>query len=812
MTRLPVISQLGWSREGTLTYQQSRLRLVRILDSLIQDLGQSVQAPPVLIDGQTLPLEDYLEVRPLQQAAVSQLVQEGRLLLGPWYTIPEEFLVSPESMVRNLLIGRQMAEAYGRYFPVSVNLRASGHIRQMPQILTGFGIKTATVESDAQDTPPESIWMSPDGSAVLLLNIGSHTESGAFSNVLLNPEIAVDSLSANISVDEYLEELEQHRRGLPVIRNELREAEHRQGFTGITTSRMWLKLLNHTIESELAVWTEPTGAWLSLIDKENVSPTHDLVRHAWANLIVNQHPDVLGGSAIDGVYDDVRNRLTNAEQLSGEISIMHLTQLADAVDSTLLGESQPLGILTVFNGATVSQTGVASFEVYLDPDVKSVSIVDETGEETSCYIYPIDDGSDALPYIQFIATDIPAMGYRTYALQERKEPPGDYNEDGTFIENEYLQVDLDREKGSLSVTDKRTGHVFDGLNQFIDEGDAGDTRTYHPPSRDTVIGVPSNTPLRVQRHIGPTGQLLQVLQIYRLPGGLVEDRSGRLLLAAQYVPVSILTTVHLLPGVPRLDVETHISNTAQDHRLRVVFPTGLDADYAYYDGHYEVIRRPVSALRGKSEKPIGEHQRSFVTVMNDKIGLTIANRGLPESAVYTTPDGVTISLTLMRAVGWAHRDDLGIQSPNSQSPYEVPQAQERIENSYYFSIIPHGKDLQGAWTQARAFQTVLRTVVHQESSPGRLPMSAALIDVDNPNFVISSIKIADAMDGVIVRGYNTSSQVQTVNLTSDFVKGRAEVVRLDETATGDKVSRRRKDKAYRFQAKPHEVVSLLFRY
>ena len=45
-------------------------------------------------DGQAILIEDYLEVRPEREAEVRALADAGRLLIGPWYVMPDEFVVS----------------------------------------------------------------------------------------------------------------------------------------------------------------------------------------------------------------------------------------------------------------------------------------------------------------------------------------------------------------------------------------------------------------------------------------------------------------------------------------------------------------------------------------------------------------------------------------------------------------------------------------------------------------------------------------------------------------------------------------------
>ncbi len=97
---------------------------------------------PFQTDGQAIFLEDYLEIRPERAEQVRQLVREGHFVVGPWYVLPDEFLVSGESLIRNLRLGRQIAsDLGGKPSDAGFLCDMFGHNSQMPQILTGFGIR-----------------------------------------------------------------------------------------------------------------------------------------------------------------------------------------------------------------------------------------------------------------------------------------------------------------------------------------------------------------------------------------------------------------------------------------------------------------------------------------------------------------------------------------------------------------------------------------------------------------------------------------------------------------------------------------------
>ena len=130
-----------WDREWYQSFQNFRYQLVQLLDRVFAGLEDGRLRGPFQTDGQAIILEDYLEIRPERRAQVQRLAQAGKLVIGPWYVLPDEFLVSGEALIRNLRLGRQLARSFG-VEPSNVGFVCDlfGHNSQMPQIFAGFGI------------------------------------------------------------------------------------------------------------------------------------------------------------------------------------------------------------------------------------------------------------------------------------------------------------------------------------------------------------------------------------------------------------------------------------------------------------------------------------------------------------------------------------------------------------------------------------------------------------------------------------------------------------------------------------------------
>jgi mannosylglycerate hydrolase len=162
-----LVPHTHWDREWYLPFQSFRLRLVGLIDRLLGYMDADERFVFTL-DGQLATVDDYLEVRPEAEERIRSLVEAGRLAIGPWHVLMDEFLVSGESIVRNLELGLARAEALGGALSVGYLPDQFGHVAQMPQILHRAGIDDAAVWRGVPAEIDRHVfrWTAPDGSAV----------------------------------------------------------------------------------------------------------------------------------------------------------------------------------------------------------------------------------------------------------------------------------------------------------------------------------------------------------------------------------------------------------------------------------------------------------------------------------------------------------------------------------------------------------------------------------------------------------------------------------------------------------------------
>lgn len=161
-----------WDREWYKTVDEFRYKLIPTMDTIIDTVNKNSNFEYFTLDGQTCILEDYLAIRENTNYASSlkKLIQNNKIIIGPWYTMPDQFLVSSESIIQNLLLGHKICDDYG-IEPLKLGYVCDtfGHIANLPQILNSFNINSALISRGVNDHDTDCFfnWQSPDGSNVL---------------------------------------------------------------------------------------------------------------------------------------------------------------------------------------------------------------------------------------------------------------------------------------------------------------------------------------------------------------------------------------------------------------------------------------------------------------------------------------------------------------------------------------------------------------------------------------------------------------------------------------------------------------------
>ncbi len=375
MTTVHVIAHTHWDREWYLTREQYRARLVDLIDRVVDRMASDPEFSTFHLDGQTVVLEDYLEVRPEREAALRALVRSGRLLVGPWYVMPDMFLVSGESIVRNLALGLRIAHDFGRAMRIGYMPDPFGHLAQMPQVLAGVGLEGAILWRGFGGPRSEYHWEAPDGSRALLLHLPREGYCNGLGLPVLPPDRmrteaaavvareAVRSSRGQVLLMVGVDHVEPHPAllelvrvidalpgtaarlstlpayveatqtasvadggPLEVIRGELRVG-HDYAFLlpGVWSARTYLKQANARTQRELEHWAEPLSVFASLCGAD---PVPGLLGYAWKTLLQNHPHDSICGCSIDAVHDENVTRFARAQQAAEVVTSRGAREIA----------------------------------------------------------------------------------------------------------------------------------------------------------------------------------------------------------------------------------------------------------------------------------------------------------------------------------------------------------------------------------------------------------------------------------------------------------------------------------------------------
>jgi mannosylglycerate hydrolase len=168
--QIKIVSNTHWDREFRRSFERTRRNLLTMMDVTLDILENDPNYASFTMDGHSIMLDDYVEMRPERREQIERLIREGRLVVGPYYTLVEEFSVAQEALVRNLMFGRKTVGSYGgQTGTVAYTPSSWGQTGQLPQILQDFGLDKMMFyrgishhEADA-----EWIWSAPDGTKVL---------------------------------------------------------------------------------------------------------------------------------------------------------------------------------------------------------------------------------------------------------------------------------------------------------------------------------------------------------------------------------------------------------------------------------------------------------------------------------------------------------------------------------------------------------------------------------------------------------------------------------------------------------------------
>lgn len=416
------LSGSHWDREWYRPFQEFRFLLVEVLDDLIELIKTDDNFKFFHLDGQTCILNDYLEIRPEKKKDLEDLIQSGKILIGPWFTMPDLFSVGEESLIRNLLLGKNICSEWNtKPMPIGYVCDMFGHPSKMPQIFNGFGYKfcvlgRGTIEDEV---PAFFIWKSKDESSLLVYKLQDELGYGAFSkprnyleaeNKIPDPDKALEAIKNYVDYElkrtnaktialfdsmdhmppatdtnkyinlikklypdydikhsnliEFFNDAYLTAVNMPEITGELRKpsktrAPYNWLIPNCPSARIRLKQKNDFSENLLLKWSEP---FLTFANFLGAKINTEFINHCWTTLLLNHAHDSICGCSIDQVHKDMDYRFDQVLILGESIKTRALGKIAEKF-KPLSDKNDDINLL-ICNPTPYKRNEVVSF--YID--------------------------------------------------------------------------------------------------------------------------------------------------------------------------------------------------------------------------------------------------------------------------------------------------------------------------------------------------------------------------------------------------------------------------------------------------------------
>lgn len=696
-----VLSHTHWDREWYQSFEQFRMRLCDLINNLLDILDKY---PDYIfhMDAQTIVLEDYLEIYPENEQKIKDYIKKGNIVVGPWYVQNDFYLASGEATVRNIIIGSDIAEKFGKCEKVGYTPDQFGLVGQLPQIFNGFDInyhlfgRGYTVYEDKgngyepQKKDINFLWVSPDGSKVnstlmpywynnaqrITSKIDRAVErlenaKNAFAERTESPYLVMmngvdhiepqsdllpilDSINKRLKDDEIKQcnMMDVVKLNAPyakdIVKGELRYGAEGSILSGTFSTRTDIKKLNFDAQNMIEHKIEPLYSLISLMGCD-MYPDNQ-IKYLWKTIIPNHAHDSICCCSTPNVMKNMEDRYRRINDVGSEL----ILRGARFVNHHIIRDVNGDGVyyFTVINTNQASYTGVmeCEFNIGIDDADKDFKIFAPDGSEVE---YTILDKHQDL-FCTFTALNLPGtvdvMRYKVLVNVENVPPFGyvnytvktgyDYCEApmAPVLENEFIKVDFEDNK--VNIADKVNDVKYNDCLWFEDIGDMGESYVFQPCEDDTPIKAQLESVNTVYASNLKSKVCLEyILNIpFELDGN---KRSGDIVSNKLWVYLS------LGKGEKALAVDVKYQNSAKYHLTKAVVNTGIDNTVTFASSVYDVIKRDTKDIIREIRTNCSQPVNGFVYKKAEKNGIAVFTKGLYE---YENENNKLIKLSLLRSM------------------------------------------------------------------------------------------------------------------------------------------------------------------
>ena len=838
----PIIPHTHWDREWYFTTSRSKIYSLNHFKEIFDVLENNKNFSHFLLDAQLSIIDDYLEFHPYDENRIKKLVTEGKLIIGPWYTQTDQMVISGESIIRNLYYGIERAKDFGAYMKTGYMPDSFGQSAQMPQLLNGFNIKYNTFKrglGDSHYPKNEFYWESPDGSRVFNMYLDRYgnfvyftSEADSLNNLMAKlkeetdrrsligtltlyngedqrpirknlPEIVEklnelnpDSNFYISTIDNVMEKAENNGFHYDTVKGEMTSGQFSRVHKSIYSTRADLKIKNNKNENLIVNISEPLS---SIAYKSGFEYENRVFEQAWKLMAENAAHDSIGMCNSDETNNSIEYRNDTVKSLMDNLNDLKMREIGSAIPEKDIFQFQ------VYNFLPYRRSGVLKAEIFTpftdieiyDTDgtvyeskvLKSEKLEEriknkmksEVGFNTNDNPRWIKENSEIYKteLLIYLKDTLP-LGYRTLFMRKKESADKVYecSTEVNEIENDLLNIRIQK-NGSIIIKDKKNNLEKEGFLIFEDSGDEGDTYDYSEPYSDRIL---TNENSEIEILEIEKNSLLNKIKYsvkMNIPYNLTSREQKQ-----DNIQIEFFVTLSLEKNSSLVKVDIELENRAIEHRVRVLFRTGIESVESIADQQFGTIRRPVYLSEvenwrenGWNEKPRTiEPMQSFVSLANDHENVSIITDCVREYQI-TGEKFDTIALTLFRStpeMGKAELKDRPGRA-SGMANWETPDA-NLLKNLKFNFAISIGKNEYSIskisniskeyltpfyYYQAAEFKNVDIFFLMNKPEIQDVSFDYSIFSSENRNCILSTVKKAEKDDALIIRVYNPDDKKPT---------------------------------------------------
>ena len=592
-------------------------------------------------------------------------------------------------------------------------------------------------------------------------------------------ELFPDVTFIHSSFDEYVQAVESALpEQLSTVTGELTSQETDGWYTlaNTSSSRIYLKQAFQENSNLLEQVVEP----LTIITGGHNHK--DQLTYAWKTLLQNAPHDSICGCSVDDVHREMEVRFAKVNQVGNFVKTNLLNEWKGKL-ATQKAQSEHL--FTVINTglhnkvdtvSTIVDVAVCPFKElhptegfkkmaaltlpdYHVEDLDGHLVEAEIEDLGASFGYTLPKDKFRQPYIaRQVRVTVPVhlapLSWTTFQLLEGKAPHHDGLFQNGVIDTPFVTLSID---DGLTLYDKTTNEAYEDFLRFEDRGDIGNEYIYFQPKGTEPIYAE----LTAYEVLENNARYAKILlkhdltipvsadeQLDAEQRGIIEFMNRKASRSEEMTTIPLETEMTIFVDDPQIRFKTRFTNTAKDHRIRLLVKTHNTRPSNDSESIYEVVTRPNKPAASWENPENPQHQQAFVSLYDDVKGVTVANKGLHE---YEILGDDMIAVTLLRASGelgdWGY-----FPTPEAQClrDFEVEYAVECHQAQGRFS----------AYRRAKALQTPM-TSLQVEKQEGSVAASGSLLKhtaLTHPQVCPTAFKVAENEEGYILRYYNMSQE------------------------------------------------------